>query len=131
MKKLISIILIIAVGMMSGLAMAGGTLTFTAINSVTNSASKDFGVSGDDYWCEITNRTGNNDIVVTLQGTNLNTDAAWVNTNTNTTIANGTTKGPSWQFQSLDYYAKLIRLHVVSGADVTNTISGKCGQGGR
>ena len=129
MKKILSIIIIIAIGLMCGMAVAGNTLTFTAMNSVTNSSAKDMTVSYDDFWCEITNRTGTGDIVVTLEGTNLTTDSAWANTVTDKTIANSVDS--SWQFQSLDVYERRIRLHIVSGADVTNTISGQCGAGGR
>lgn len=129
MKKLLSIAIIIALGLVAGLAIAGNTLTFTDIASVTNSAANDFGVSSPDYWCEITDRAGNNDIVVTIQGTNLTTDSAWTDMVTDKTIANSVDS--SWQFQSFDYMASRIRLHVVSGADITNTVSGVCGPGGR
>jgi hypothetical protein len=129
MKKLIYITMILLIGILVGQAVAATTMSFSLINSVTNTTVKDWSTSGDDYWCEITARAGNGNIVVTLQGTNLTTDSAWVDMVTNKTIQNST--GSSWQFQSLDYYARRTRLHVVSGADIANTFSGKCGRGGR
>lgn len=131
MKKLI-IANIIMVFLLAGVALGSSMLSFTDINAITNSASKDFASSYEDFWCEITDRAGDDDIVVTLQGTNLTSDQAWVDLTTEKTISNST-DGPdsSWQFQSQDNYARVVRLHVVSGAGVANTVSGKCGPGGR
>ena len=130
MKKLLTILIIIALGISSGLAVAGTpVLSFGPMNSVTNSSAKDFAVSAKDYWCEITNRTGTDEIIVTIQGTNLTSDSTWVNMVSNKTIANAADS--SWQFQSLDYYARKVRVSVKTEADVANTISGKCAQGGR
>lgn len=129
MKKLITVLIVIALGVSCGLAVAASTLSFGPINSVTNSSAKDFAVSTPDFWCEITERTGLGNIVVTLQGTNLTSDSVWVDMNTNKTIANSSDS--SWQFQSREYYARKIRVHVVSDADILNTITGKCGPGGR
>lgn len=109
-------------------ARHAGELTFS-MSTVTNSAIKDFEDIYTHFACEISNRVGDDDILVTIQGSILTTDSAFANTGTNKTISNSTTTATnpsSLQFQDDGTAAQRIRLHVASGAGVGNTIAGTC-----
>lgn len=109
-------------------ARHAGELTFD-MSSVTNTAAKDFGDIYTHFACEVTSRVGNDDILVTLQGSILTTGSAFANIGTNKTISNSTTTATnpsSLQFQDDGTAAQRVRLHVVSGAGLANTIEGTC-----
>lgn len=109
-------------------SQGSGELTFN-MNSVTNSSAKDFEELFTHFACEVTSRVGDDDILVTLQGSILTTSSAFANIGTNKTISNSTTTATnpsSLQFQDSGTGAQRIRLHVVSGAGLVNTIAGTC-----
>lgn len=109
-------------------ARHAGELTFD-MSGVTNSAIKDLEDIYTHFACEISNRVGDDDILVTLQGSILTTGSAFANIGTNKTISNSTdtaTNPSSLQFQDDGTAAQRIRLHVVSGAGLANTAEGTC-----
>ena len=110
-------------------AAYAGDLTFEDLATVTNTTPANYSVLYDHFACEITNRVGTSDIVVTMQGSITTFDSAFANIGSNKTISNATTTAlnPSTlQFQDSGTAAQRIRLHVVSGADIGNTITGLC-----
>lgn len=137
MKKLIhTLLLLMLVPILMGAqvydgsqeARHAGELTFD-MSSVTNSAAKNLEDIYIHFACEVTSRVGDDDILVTLQGSILTTGSAFANIGTNKTISNATTTASnpsSLQFQDSGTAAQRIRLHVVSGAGLANTIEGTC-----
>jgi hypothetical protein len=129
-RKLNAILIIIAVmiGLMGGAALAGD-LTFTNMAAVTNTTPANYGALYDHFACEITSRVGTSDIVVTMQGSITTFDSAFANIGSNKTISNATATASnpsSLQFQDSGTAAQRIRLHIVSGTDIGNTITGIC-----
>lgn len=133
MKRIITAIL--AALLIVGAAYAGPVLEFE-LSSITNSTPKYFGASYDDFACQVENRTGINNTVLELQGSikpDISNDLSWVVLG-NSAVLNTTEAGTdnsSWHFQSLDAYATAIRIKVLSGVDLTNTVTGECRPGGR
>lgn len=133
MKRLIATILtaLLLVG-----AAYGATLLEFSFSSVTNSSTASLGSTYKDFACQVTGRTGNGNIVVALQGSispSIANDLTWVDL-MNTVAVNATsaaTDNSSWHFQNLSAYSSTIRMHVTSGADVANTVTGICKLGGR
>lgn len=130
-----TIIAILAALLIVGAAYAGTELSFE-LNAIENSGTKSLGASYDDFACQVTNRTGINNTVLELQGSiksDISNDLSWIalaNSAIVNTIAAGTNNS-SWHFQSLDAYANIIRMKVLSGAGVANTVTGVCIPGGR
>ncbi len=128
------ILLILGMLLIVGAAYAGTELDFT-LNAIENSTPKGYGPSYPDYACQVTNRTGIGNIVIELQGSikpSIANDLSWV-TLVNSAVVNTTAAASSnttWHFQSLDVYAKTIRMKVLSGAGVANTVTGVCRPGG-
>ena len=126
MKKII--IAILVAFLFVGAAHAEQVLEFE-LNSIDNTTAANFGSLYNHFACEITNRAGTSDILVSIQGSITMFDSAFANIGSNKTISNATTTAtnPSTlQFQESGWAAKRIRLHVVSGADIGNTITGIC-----
>lgn len=132
MKKLMTAILLAL--LVVGAAYAGPALDFE-LSSVTNSATKSLGSSYEDFFCQITERTGNDNVILSLQGSGLNItgdDRLWVDM-VNSTVVNSTTaatNSASWQFQSQDYYERAIRVHVIANT-TSFIVNGSCWPGGR
>lgn len=126
--KAVLIIMIVALSLIAGVALAKD-LVFEDVATITNTTPANYGALYDHFACEITNRVGTSDILVALQGSIVFFDSAFANIGSNKTISNATTTAtnPSTlQFQDSGTAAQRIRLHVVSGADIGNTISGTC-----
>jgi hypothetical protein len=111
-----------------GNKMLGKYSTYATLNSVTNSAAYDFSRTYGTFGCDFT-RTGTGTIVVTLQGSRY-IDSLFTNKTSNHTITNAPdTKSISVSPDS-GHRLKRLRVHVVSGVNVTNTLTPVCGVGG-
>lgn len=137
LKKIINIFLValLFVGAgLGGVALAGSQLDWE-LDAIENSTTKSLGASYPDFFCYVTDFVGNEDVILSLQGSGTNEtgdNRQWVDM-VNSTIENSTTAQTSpgsWQFQSLEWYARTIRMHVI-GNTAPFAINGTCVPGGK